>query len=178
MPVHAYFFDDHGQSDWAAIGLAENPRVNVSADDPALGDVANWYRSQGGDMSSATPAFSAVRLFNSETPANEVFIVRASKAVLLWLLIDPQEIFRSERVHHGGMGGVVSFEHSHNGTAISTLPEPFADVHDEFTIPRGTARAYELKAGEVVQVIDVDGCLLYTSPSPRDGLLSRMPSSA
>ena len=26
--------------------------------------------------------------------------------------------------------------------------------------------------------IDVYGCLLYTSPSPRDGLLSRMPSSA
>ena len=24
----------------------------------------------------------------------------------------------------------------------------------------------------------LDGCLLYTSPSPRDGLLSRMPSSA
>ena len=26
--------------------------------------------------------------------------------------------------------------------------------------------------------IHPDGCLLYTSPSPRDGLLSRMPSSA
>ena len=26
--------------------------------------------------------------------------------------------------------------------------------------------------------IDLWGCLLYTSPSPRDGLLSRMPSSA
>ena len=25
---------------------------------------------------------------------------------------------------------------------------------------------------------DIDICLLYTSPSPRDGLLSRMPSSA
>ena len=25
---------------------------------------------------------------------------------------------------------------------------------------------------------DIDTCLLYTSPSPRDGLLSRMPSSA
>ena len=24
----------------------------------------------------------------------------------------------------------------------------------------------------------IEGCLLYTSPSPRDGLLSRMPSSA
>ena len=28
------------------------------------------------------------------------------------------------------------------------------------------------------KVIDIDTCLLYTSPSPRDGLLSRMPSSA
>ena len=26
--------------------------------------------------------------------------------------------------------------------------------------------------------IDIDGCLLYTSPSPRDGATSRMPSSA
>ena len=28
------------------------------------------------------------------------------------------------------------------------------------------------------QTKDMAGCLLYTSPSPRDGLLSRMPSSA
>ena len=27
-------------------------------------------------------------------------------------------------------------------------------------------------------IVEVEGCLLYTSPSPRDGLLSRMPSSA
>ena len=31
--------------------------------------------------------------------------------------------------------------------------------------------------GKVVEV-KPHGCLLYTSPSPRDGLLSRMPSSA
>ena len=28
------------------------------------------------------------------------------------------------------------------------------------------------------EIMQVYGCLLYTSPSPRDGLLSRMPSSA
>ena len=27
-------------------------------------------------------------------------------------------------------------------------------------------------------ILGTDDCLLYTSPSPRDGLLSRMPSSA
>ena len=33
-------------------------------------------------------------------------------------------------------------------------------------------------AGDLAGTIATDGCLLYTSPSPRDGLLSRMPSSA
>ena len=31
---------------------------------------------------------------------------------------------------------------------------------------------------EDVSFIGIGGCLLYTSPSPRDGLLARMPSSA
>ena len=35
-----------------------------------------------------------------------------------------------------------------------------------------------LKKGDIVIVGQHWGCLLYTSPSPRDGLLSRMPSSA
>ena len=35
----------------------------------------------------------------------------------------------------------------------------------------------ELFAGDLAAVFD-HACLLYTSPSPRDGLLSRMPSSA
>ena len=34
------------------------------------------------------------------------------------------------------------------------------------------------KRGEGWEVNTLPGCLLYTSPSPRDGLLSRMPSSA
>ena len=35
-----------------------------------------------------------------------------------------------------------------------------------------------LKPACEVKQDESDGCLLYTSPSPRDGLLSRMPSSA
>ena len=31
---------------------------------------------------------------------------------------------------------------------------------------------------ELLRYVDGNFCLLYTSPSPRDGLLSRMPSSA
>ena len=38
--------------------------------------------------------------------------------------------------------------------------------------------AHLLIYGTLPTVAELDACLLYTSPSPRDGLLSRMPSSA
>ena len=37
----------------------------------------------------------------------------------------------------------------------------------------------DLNLGNIIAIDgEFMGCLLYTSPSPRDGLLSRMPSSA
>ena len=55
----------------------------------------------------------------------------------------------------------------------------------EFTDDRGIHAIVKVRlikeADIVARRINVDvhrGCLLYTSPSPRDGLLSRMPSSA
>ena len=43
--------------------------------------------------------------------------------------------------------------------------------------PSATTTTVELKSATVAYG-DTSNCLLYTSPSPRDGLLSRMPSSA
>ena len=46
-----------------------------------------------------------------------------------------------------------------------------------------TIQDYTINTGVTLTIIDtspglkITGCLLYTSPSPRDGLLSRMPSS-
>src|SRR5665647_2735997 len=56
----------------------------------------------------------------------------------------------------------------------------YSGVHD-IAIAYGTDMTEPLVArGPVVARVseDLQGCLLYTSPSPRDGLLSRMPSSA
>ena len=43
---------------------------------------------------------------------------------------------------------------------------------------RGRPDPETLMVGDAVDFWRVEDCLLYTSPSPRDGLLSRMPSSA
>ena len=58
----------------------------------------------------------------------------------------------------------------------------FAICKDQNKVPHGTARVKivtinEGKIGEKNIPVSCI-CLLYTSPSPRDGLLSRMPSSA
>ena len=48
-------------------------------------------------------------------------------------------------------------------------------------MPEGLLSAHLVKGlepGTIVRLALPKGCLLYTSPSPRDGLLSRMPSSA
>ena len=52
-------------------------------------------------------------------------------------------------------------------------------IKDCLTIPRGFLEfAADDKTPYFNQKLNKNSCLLYTSPSPRDGLLSRMPSSA
>jgi len=43
------------------------------------------------------------------------------------------------------------------GTEGQPLPEPLQDPLDEVRVPKASARAYEVKAGEWIQVIDVEG---------------------
>ena len=53
-----------------------------------------------------------------------------------------------------------------------TTAKPFDHVVIDDFFDEGSALALSK------EFPDFDDCLLYTSPSPRDGLLSRMPSSA
>ena len=77
----------------------------------------------------------------------------------------------------GGSGRPVSdFEH-----ILLDLPGP--DDHGIATLtlnrPEAMNAFTNVMVREMVAAFDItDACLLYTSPSPRDGLLSRMPSSA
>ena len=57
-----------------------------------------------------------------------------------------------------------------HGQSEWNLEKKFTGWVDVELAPNGKLEA--CKSGELIN------CLLYTSPSPRDGLLSRMPSSA
>ena len=62
------------------------------------------------------------------------------------------------------------------------IPKHQVNPHGDGIIPYVAERIFQLepeppKVGSLNEYI-LSACLLYTSPSPRDGLLSRMPSSA
>ena len=56
------------------------------------------------------------------------------------------------------------------GVAARGVPDQYADGK--------AARVWKKYVGQQKKRTQYYNCLLYTSPSPRDGLLSRMPSSA
>ena len=68
-----------------------------------------------------------------------------------------------------------------NGAGKSTLIKVLTGVYskDEGQIfIDGKDKAVSIHSPQEAQKLGISTCLLYTSPSPRDGLLSRMPSSA
>ena len=64
----------------------------------------------------------------------------------------------------------------HPRKGLWTLPAGFMENAE--TLQAGALRETMEETGSEAKVIMPYTCLLYTSPSPRDGLLSRMPSSA
>ena len=86
-----------------------------------------------------------------------------------------------EAILRSGQGGVqVSFDHAicipqlHSYVKIPlTIQTLSYHRTDEWALRFRCGTDVELMAELLVRI-----CLLYTSPSPRDGLLSRMPSSA
>ena len=85
-----------------------------------------------------------------------------------------KEIWEGIRI---GVDGAKSWPVDHTDSLLSLdsrIKELLSDGSRVFTIP-GASSSLDILLDENTETED---CLLYTSPSPRDGLLSRMPSSA
>ena len=69
-----------------------------------------------------------------------------------------------------------------DGAASETAAAAQSDVSYQYVSPKEAVAAAKDKSAHVLDVREWDnyvkGCLLYTSPSPRDRSVSRMPSSA
>ena len=156
-PLLILTFNERGNSQFDAIGLAENTQTSCDLNAQGFSVIKQWYRQQGGAVSDEHANVAAVCIFDDETVAGEHFTLRVEHDITAWFLIHPSHVYSAERLYGGGMGGSITLDHVRDGAAANPLPDPFGAVRDEFTVPAGTAKAYELKTGETVQIIDVQG---------------------
>lgn len=108
--------------------------------------LVGWIIANGGNVAGDIPA-ARVEGQDSE------LILKARKAISVWLC-RPVDAF--------GMitalgNGAVRIEHKPADGADQSLPHLLGDTRDEFTVTRGTGFSYELKKGEYLQIIDIEG---------------------
>ncbi|MEX0277467.1 MAG: DUF1989 domain-containing protein [Ruegeria sp.] len=83
----------------------------------------------------------------------DALILRADRPLDVWA-IRPVSL---EALIEGSDTGCVTVSHKPAVLNEPVFPPLLGDVRDEFTVPSGTALAYELRAGEFAQIIDVEG---------------------
>ena len=91
-------------------------------------------------------------LFAGPQPCPEPLVLRARTPARLWVgLPCPQRHLAK------GAGGQIAIDVSRHPASDFDLPPPLGKVVREFRVPKASALAYELKRGQYVQVIDVEG---------------------
>ena len=99
------------------------------------------------------------RIFDNSTPAGEHFTIETKQAIDLWVLLANDDV--ETNLSQGGAGGFmqVSVKPSSDSNANMILPPPppGSSIRDEFTVPKASALAYRVKAGEYIQIVDVEG---------------------
>ena len=112
----------------------------------------------------------AVEAFYDEHPINEEQILAAlRRAGRDPAALAPEDLYPYDQDHYGGLAAVDALAERTGLARGQRLLDVCCGLG-------GPARYLARKYG--VDVVGIDLCLLYTSPSPRDKRQSRMPSSA
>lgn len=137
-------FDQAGRQDPRLLNLQGGSRLSPADFDSA--QVLGWISANGGDQNM--PLNAAVVELDDLVP------LRADARCTVWF-IRPQGV---ADLVESASAGVIEIAVKPAGAGNNTpLPTPLGEVRDEFTVKRGSAMAYELRPGEIVQIIDVEG---------------------
>ncbi|MEM9433356.1 MAG: DUF1989 domain-containing protein [Pseudomonadota bacterium] len=143
-PVHLAAFGERGGCALATLGLKRSGVL-----DPAQSDIEEmqaWISAQGG---SETTLPGICSVWSDDGPA----VIAATRAADIWITAPA---YRDALVNGDGPAAVsVRIKPAPRNSPI--LPPPLGQIAEEFTVSRATAQSYQLKKGDVVQIIDVEG---------------------
>ena len=157
QPVEVAAFDRDGKSDPGLLGESSgSPAIGIAsilaANQHDARRVADALAAKGIDLGSAT----AVHLFGPDSAADETAWLTASAEVVCVIGVPGDDMLPENQ---NTPTDIVAFIHRTAPPApgLEILPTPLADQNQDLRIRAATAQAYEVKAGEFIQVIDVEG---------------------
>ncbi len=142
--LHLCAFDQHGANALAALGLGAPSTLNLA--DVDSGELMGWIAARGGETTAKIPSTS-IPVGADQT------VLKATAPLVLWIMYP---VDRSQLISGAKRESVAIMHQPVSKTGV-ILPPELGEVRDEFTVSRSTARAYEVKKGEFIQIIDVEG---------------------
>ena len=157
QPVEVAAFDRDGKSDPGLLGHSSGaPATGIAAilagNQHDASRVADALALRGIDLGATT----AIHCFSQDSAAAETVWMTASADVVCVIGVPGGDMSPEEQ---NTPTDVIAFIHRTAPPApgLEILPTPLADQNQDLRIRAATARAYEVKAGEFIQVIDVEG---------------------
>ncbi|MEM9147306.1 MAG: DUF1989 domain-containing protein [Pseudomonadota bacterium] len=95
----------------------------------------------------------ALGLFGAGAAPGDLYVVRMARDAEIFLIAPSA----ADKVRGGGGGRFLVSVKRPTSNCAPRLPDPLGKIRDEWRVSRGTAQAYELKQGEFVQIIDIEG---------------------
>ncbi len=132
--------------------------LDVDADSPVRIDATAFdsraMAATAANRSTDLDCAQALRIFDQSSPAGETYLFRVKSRARLFFAAPVSPDFITTG---GGSRFRIKLQFAEKPDLDLLLPEPLGRVRDEWRIDRGTARAYEVKKGQFIQVIDVEG---------------------
>ncbi|SLN73802.1 Aminomethyltransferase [Falsiruegeria litorea R37] len=137
-------FNTFGQDTLSAIGLTANATLDRTLVD--IDAFLGWIAGKGGDPDKDIPICIVQGI-------REPLVLKATEALTCWAICP----MPSHHLVTGRGLNSVSLVHQPMSRNTPLLPIPLGEVRDEFTIARGTGQAYEVRKGDIIQIVDIEG---------------------
>ncbi len=157
QPCEILAFGPDGRPDLAALdlkpeGAAEGWTALLAASGDASGRVVALLEKRNIDLG----AVQAARLFSDHGPPGDSAALRTERALLCLIAAPGAPMQVSEQNPPTDLVVVVERASPPPESGL-LLPPPLADPRLDFRIAKASAEGYEVKAGEFIQIIDVEG---------------------
>lgn len=137
-------FDARGHLSSDILGLSAD--MTLTTTDFESAPLVGWLTANGGNPDT--------ELRGKAISLDDLVVLKAQSTSTVWII---RPVATSRHVFDASTGLIdVSLKQASSGNG-TPLPVPLGLIRDEFTVRRGTARAYDVNPGEVIQIIDVEG---------------------